>query len=395
MGNAGSDLMDDAKRKYNTPCDPSDKDCQVESATYLQDDVTGETALMQSIRQNEKYAKDLLNKKQDLDIQDKNGYTALMNASMYNKKDLAEMMITTHINKCNINKRNNFGESALDLACKFGHIVMFNTLINHGAKIKIDGEITTLHHALNSYDILVLLIDKLRNEMDGVYFEDLVTKTYFGQLVGYYIKQNKINLKIFDYLLGLNPNLNAYYQEQTPLMTACEIENFDIVKKIIEKGCDINIETEEQYGVCQKLTNPILIACSKRNLDLITLLIENKCNHNVYYREVDIVTTMYATKKIMKTKSVKYYAFEKGYKEIYDYLGSIENNNMTNTFDTETLTLQTQSEEKEIEEQIEEQIEGEDTYNNLRQIHNRIQDAFDKRIEHGIKFTKALEGNHC
>ena len=80
-----------------------------------------------------------------------------------------------------------------------------------------------------------------------------------------------------------NPKKICY---NTPLIAACESNNYKIVKYLIEKGADVNQENKD--GV-----TPLMTACFNGNINIVKYLVENGADinkENMYYK---IMHSMY------------------------------------------------------------------------------------------------------
>jgi ankyrin repeat protein len=78
---------------------------------------------------------------------------------------------------------------------------------------------------------------------------------------------------IFLYLLDNGMNFNDVYGEfdYTPLITACDCMNIEMVKELINRGADINVVT-------LNLLTPLKIACGDMNYRLVRLLLLKGAN---------------------------------------------------------------------------------------------------------------------
>lgn len=142
----------------------------------------------------------------NIDIQDNNGYTALMWTCENNNARIAEYLFAS---KANIGVENYSGQKALDLACNMDNrLQMVELLLRYGAA--------------NDYR------PKLINEKWTPLF---------------FVKDAKVAECLLNYtLFKQSINYQHKYSGQTPLGLAIENGRFDVAKVLLNHGADITIE---------------------------------------------------------------------------------------------------------------------------------------------------------
>jgi hypothetical protein len=190
----------------------------------------------------------------NVNVSDNIGSTPLMYCIRYNYPELFVRILergSVNLTQCNI-----YGNTALHLACRESHGLLFvQKLLDHFANINLtnqDGEIA-LHFAVlaENEHIISLLLKSLaspfvRNNM-GKRSIDIAIEIERFDLMNLLVHKELFNsikyLKydVFDAImelpgLDLNMLLRDYSNVKTPLILACEMNNFGMVQKIIIKA---------------------------------------------------------------------------------------------------------------------------------------------------------------
>ncbi len=193
-----------------------------------------------------------------LDLKDISGNTLLVNAVKFGFFDMAKFLIKA---KANIEDRDKYGNTLLMLACKNCDLKMSSLLLEN----KIDLEKrdmlneTVLIHAckLECFEIVELLLKHNANV-------NVTSKEGYTVLMF-----NYKNILIPKLLIqnGANVNKKVGYG-LTPLMYACEVENFCMVKLLVENNANIN-----EVGRCNQTA--LMYACEFKARDIVEYLIKN------------------------------------------------------------------------------------------------------------------------
>lgn len=128
-----------------------------------------------------------------------------------------------------------------------------------------------------NYDLSARLIDMNADinlvHSDGMYEYDAL-----------YIAVNNQDKRIIKLLLEKGIPVNTIYNENgtTPLTAACTVNNYDIVKMLIQKGAKV-----DGAGDCggDYIQYPLLIAIENKNAEIIRILVDNQANTNITDRE--------------------------------------------------------------------------------------------------------------
>lgn len=222
-----------------------------------------------------------------IDVEEKSGltpiYAAISNGRLENIQSLLEAGANpNHISRDKV--------SPLVLAIESNHLPIVTLLLEHGALINLpclNNKETALHRAIEQgfLDVARFLIDQgadvNKPNRDGVCPLHLAAKNghlplmrqlvfaqasltaadHEGKTVAHYAAESK-NPKIFDYLSSCNISLeqqteNVVHsirklypptQGKTPLHSAVERGNLQMVKKLQEKGCDLGVVAGRQLG---------------------------------------------------------------------------------------------------------------------------------------------------
>ena len=78
---------------------------------------------------------------------------------------------------------------------------------------------------------------------------------------------NYDRVKIVNYLIHRGANVNALFQDYTPLMSACEGENLEIVKLLLDANADISVK--DNFG-----NTALWKAAFRENEAIVKLLLE-------------------------------------------------------------------------------------------------------------------------
>jgi len=98
--------------------------------------------------------------------------------------------------------------------------------------------------------------------IDGTYYR------YDMSILEWACRKN--NIKLLDLLIKYNCDVNKHVHYKSTLQIT---NNYNIVKKLIDAGCDTN-------SISIWYSTPIIKACKYNHLELVKLLIENNCDIN-------------------------------------------------------------------------------------------------------------------
>lgn len=197
---------------------------------------SGETALMIAIDEdcNEAIIKLLLDSNPMLDIQEQEGYTALMKAIFRGKKEIVKLLVDA---QCDLNAQSKDGRTALMWAIYKNSEDIVSFLLGKNVDLDVQDEdgYTALMYAIrgNNENIIRLILSK--NLMFGIFDEE----------------------------------------GKTALMHSVSYSNYNIVKLIVELDNE-NIDVQDKYG-----NTALILALKGNKTDIANLLIFNGANVNI------------------------------------------------------------------------------------------------------------------
>jgi ankyrin repeat protein len=171
---------------------------------------------------------------------------------------------------CDVNEKNNHGETGFMKACSGGHLHVIKYLISLGSPMyEVTNEGWGGFYAASYCGHLKILKYLISLGYD-VNKKINKNKPFF---VG--ACRSESNLKMVKYLVSVRCDINVKdVEEQTGLLTASYWSNYEIVKYLISLGCDVN----EKDG---NGDTPFLYTCFHGNIELGKYLISQGCNINV------------------------------------------------------------------------------------------------------------------
>jgi len=177
----------------------------------------------------------LLKKGINPESRDKNGYTALMRASIHGHFDIAKLMLENGAKAKQVG--GDFNKSALMYAASFGHTDIVELLIKYNADINLqasDGH-NAIYLASEMYKDTVKIL--LENGADP----NLQTNYGATALMRAAARGNADILNmLFEY--GADPNLRDYTGETALMRAAKWNSNPEILELLIKNGADLNLK---------------------------------------------------------------------------------------------------------------------------------------------------------
>ena len=141
------------------------------------------------------------------------------------------------------------------------------------------------------YEIEKLLSSKDSNNIDG--YDELMNAVSKG------------DMKALEKLIKDDTDLNKQYSKITPLGLAAARNDKEIVKFLVEKGADINLE--DGYGY-----TPLIIAMKYRNLTLAKDIIDLKPDLNAICSATGDTPLTYLVREVWFGTDVCYYLIKNG-----------------------------------------------------------------------------------
>jgi len=162
----------------------------------------------------------------DINSTDDYGETELIKAVRDSFGVISTVKLLLDTGKVDIDKSNNYGETALSLATNIGHYEMVLLLIEYGANIN------GIRH--NEKPLINAILGLVKSDNNDV--------SVAHNLVGYINHTNVVNL-----LLSNNTDIDQTDEEGcTALMYAAQYDELDLVNTLLEK--DPNIDLFNQKG---------------------------------------------------------------------------------------------------------------------------------------------------
>ena len=204
-----------------------------------------------------------------VDCKDRNGFTPLSWASFYGYKKIVSLLLNKN---SDINSLTNCQSSALHWSCASGHEDVSLMLLDAGInlnKINRKGETPLLLAYMNGHTKLAEKLIELGASMDIGATPPLCWATMNGH--------EDIALYLISKGAKCNVISNCGY---SPLYSSCRRGCYDLVKRLLEKGCDPNCH------VANDSRTPLHTAVVNGFTDILKLLLfyrpnNNKNNHNI------------------------------------------------------------------------------------------------------------------
>ncbi len=235
------------------------------------------------------FAKESIASKYDnLGYVNKNGMTNLMWAAIFNRIEIARILLSPNIKyphtQPHINHRDIHGKTALTYANEQGHIEIQEMLISRGAEIDITsfkdipGVKTLLMHICEQgiiskvQEILAKGVDINATDKNGKTALILTLEKGHIDIAKVLLEQEGINT-------------NAVMQDNwTALHAAVKIANVEMVQYFIERGADINSAMTDSFW------KMLMGAVEANNLEIVQLLVDN--NVDIYAKTADNKTAL-------------------------------------------------------------------------------------------------------
>lgn len=214
-------------------------------------DKQGFTLLIQASKDNNNDITNFLitNTKANLDIANKVGDTALIWAARNNNEKIVKKLIN---NGAKLNIKNKSGNSALSIACENGNLEITKWLLESETKSNTNGESQLDIPNKKGYTPLMLATKNNHTQIIEYLLEKdpkiINTKTKPGYSAIIVATENGYPTLIQMLILnGANPdetsNLNF-----TPLMLAAKNNHLESVKILLEAGADINLQSKNNHS---------------------------------------------------------------------------------------------------------------------------------------------------
>jgi ankyrin repeat protein len=189
-------------------------------------------SLFIAIKQNNLNAVIQLLIRENINIQNVNGFTPLNWAIFLNRIEIVSYLLD---HKANVNLPNNQGMTPLHYACSLtcGSALLVTRLLAMGATVNVynkDGW-SPLYIAMmgDQYDIMTMLLDR------GIDFEREPNPIFCEAI-------NTNNRRAIDLLLKYDINFNLIHYRYTSLHLAIQLKDFNLIIILLERGADPNLK---------------------------------------------------------------------------------------------------------------------------------------------------------
>ncbi|PCG19506.1 ankyrin repeat domain-containing protein [Brachyspira sp. G79] len=233
------------------------------------------TALMIAIANNNfDISKLLIQQGANINTQDEYSYTALMRAAVSGDYEMVKFLLE---NGADVNTKDNDGNTVLYYNIRYDHY----------------GKEEMLENAKKIFNLLIKYgADVNTKDNDGA---SLLNKSYRPSTA---LAQNREMFKVLvENGFDLESRIKAGEHcppdyDYTPLMIAAAINDYDMVKFLVEKGADVNAKTHFEYS---SVVTPLLLSLDNENSSVAEYLINNGADINVTNEDGE-TPLMYASK---------------------------------------------------------------------------------------------------
>ncbi|PPS22630.1 ankyrin repeat domain-containing protein, partial [Brachyspira murdochii] len=213
-------------------------------------------------------------------------------------------------------------DSPLKVAAENGYIEMAKFLIDEGANLNSSDDY--MLYAYNNYDITKLLVDNdvfnlntnttreeaIKLVKNGKYYEieKLLSSEDSNNIDGYDELMNAVSkgdMKALEKLIKDDTDLNKQYDNITPLGLAAARNDKEMVKFLVEKGADINLE--DGYGY-----TPLIRAMKYSNIALVKDIIDLKPDLNAICSATGDTPLTYLVREVWFGSDACYYMIKNG-----------------------------------------------------------------------------------
>lgn len=197
----------------------------------------------------------------------------LTTACMHNNPSLVKRLIKEG---CDVNHQNEMGYSPLMTACLYGNALVVKTLLDAGADVNltiVDEKATALHIACgNGYlDCVKFLLEAPNSTVDPRSAGE-ITPLFFACLNGY--------PEVVKLLVAKGADVNALAEVGAPLHAACGAGNLECVKALLEApNININAVSGSKHNIniaafMMRDVTPLILACEEQNFEIVNVLID-------------------------------------------------------------------------------------------------------------------------
>ena len=211
------------------------------------DDTTGEPLIIKAAQKGyPEMVKMLLEHGADIEVQDKDGLTALFSAAYEGHTSVVQLLLN---NGADFTARNQYGMTALLWAAWNGYLDTLQVLLDHGEDVDVkddDGETALMKAAFQGHGNIINVLLERGAAVDT---QDSTGETALMNAA------NQGHTEIVKLLLEKNADVNITNDANvTALLSAAYQGHLEIVRNLVNKGAVVNVQN--QYGMTPLLWPP-------------------------------------------------------------------------------------------------------------------------------------------
>ena len=229
---------------------------------------------------NTEVVKLLLKENADVNIQNENGWTSLMLASLNGHSQVVELLLKAN---ADVNIQDEDGWTALMIASLNGHTQVVKLLLKENADVNIqkeNGWTVLMSASLNGHNTQVVELLLKENADVNIQNENGMTALMIASLNGH--------TQVVELLLKENADVNIQDKNGwTALMIASLNGHTQVIELLLKKNADVNIQEKE--GV-----TALMVAIVNEHLEVVECLLQSKADPHIVLHWGNIeITALY------------------------------------------------------------------------------------------------------
>ena len=212
----------------------------------------------------------LLKENADVNIQDKNGVTALMLASLNGHTHVVELLLKEN---ADVNIKNKQGMTALNLASLKGHTHVVELLLKKNANVNIQDKHGVTALMLASLKGHTQIVELLLKENADV---NIQKKDRLTALVG---ASENGHVQVVELLIKNNADVNIQKDDGwTALMVASQNGHTQVVELLLKENADVNTQNEDGWTA-------LMLASQHGHTQVVEMLLRDNADVNIQNEE--------------------------------------------------------------------------------------------------------------